>query len=74
MNKVLAILHSEPARVLLYPLLAALIGYGVTKGIISSDISGVVLAALAAALGIPAVESVRSRVNPAPPQGSGEAV
>lgn len=74
MNKVLTILHSEPVRVLLYPLLVALIGYGVTEGILSSDTSGVILAVLAAALGIPAVESARSRVNPAPVQGSGEAV
>ncbi|MTE16291.1 hypothetical protein [Nocardia aurantiaca] len=73
MNKLLSIAHSEPVRVLLYPLLVALIGYGVTKGIISSDASGVILAVLAAGLGIPAVESARSRVNPASPPDSGDA-
>ncbi|MEU1994661.1 hypothetical protein ABZ511_09450 [Nocardia gamkensis] len=71
MNKVITILHSEPVRALLYPLLAALIGYGVTKGVLSSDLSGFVLAIVAAALGLPAVESARHRVSPAPPD-SGE--
>jgi hypothetical protein len=73
MNKVLAILHSEPVRALLYPLLVALIGYGVTKGIVSSDTSSFILAVLAAMLGLPAVESARRRVSPTPPAG-GEAV
>jgi hypothetical protein len=72
MNKVLTILRSEPVRALLYPLLVAVIGYGVTKGVLSSDMSGFVLAVLAAALGLPAVESARQRVSPAPP-GSREA-
>jgi hypothetical protein len=71
MNKVITILHSEPVRALLYPLLAALIGYGVVKGVLSSDLSGFVLAIAAAALGLPAVESARHRVSPAPP-ASGE--
>ncbi|MER7449790.1 hypothetical protein ABTW96_05830 [Nocardia beijingensis] len=71
MNKVIAILHSEPVRALLYPLLVALIGYGVAKGVVSSDLSGFVLALVAAALGLPAVESARHRVSPAPPD-SGE--
>jgi len=71
MKKVLMILRSEPVRTLLYPLLVALIGYGVTKGFVSSDSSGVIVAVLAAALGIPAVESARGRVVPTPPD-SGE--
>lgn len=72
MNTVLTILHSEPVRTLLYPLLVAVIGYGVTTGVVSSDMSGFLLAVLAAVLGLPAVESVRRRVSPAPP-GGGEA-
>ncbi|MEU7766918.1 hypothetical protein AB0B25_17550 [Nocardia sp. NPDC049190] len=71
MKKVFTTLRSEPVRTLLYPVLAALIGYQVTKGIISSDLSDFILAVLAAALGLPAVESARGRVSPAPP-GSGE--
>ncbi|MEU2038423.1 hypothetical protein [Nocardia niwae] len=71
MNKVITILHSEPVRALLYPLLVVLIGYAVTKGLVSSDLSAFVLAIVAAALGLPAVESARHRVSPAPPD-SGE--
>ncbi|MBF6296562.1 hypothetical protein IU459_03280 [Nocardia amamiensis] len=71
MNKVLTTLRSEPVRALLYPLLVAVIGYGVTKGVVSADASGFILAVVAAALGLPAVESARHRVSPAPPD-SGE--
>lgn len=71
MNNVITILRSEPVRALLYPLLVALIGYGVTKGVVSSDLSGFVLAVVAAVLGLPAVEAARHRVSPAPPD-SGE--
>ncbi|MGQ4597537.1 hypothetical protein [Nocardia sp. R6R-6] len=71
MNKILTTLRSEPVRTLLYPLLVAAIGYGVTKGVISEDASGFIVAVVAAALGLPAVESARRRVSPAPPD-SGE--
>lgn len=71
MNKVLTTLRSEPVRALLYPLLVAVIGYGVTRGVVSADASGFILAVVAAALGLPAVESARHRVSPAPPH-SGE--
>ncbi|WP_454196136.1 hypothetical protein [Nocardia sp. Marseille-Q1738] len=71
MNAILTALRSEPVRALLYPLLVALIGYGVTRGVVSADTSGFILAVVAAALGLPAVESARHRVSPAPPR-SGE--
>ncbi|WP_067479637.1 hypothetical protein [Nocardia amamiensis] len=71
MNKVITTLRSEPVRALMYPLLVPLIGYGVTSGVVSADTSGFILAVVAAALGLPAVESARQRVSPAPPR-SGE--
>ena len=71
MNRILTMLRSEPVRSLLYPVLVALIGYGVTTGVLTSDMSGLFIAVLAAALGLPAVESARRRVSPAPP-GPGE--
>ncbi|MEU7628761.1 hypothetical protein AB0C34_02080 [Nocardia sp. NPDC049220] len=71
MKKVFMTLRSEPVRALLYPVLAALVGYQVTKGVVSSDLSDFILAVLAAALGLPAVETARGRVIPVPP-GSGE--
>jgi hypothetical protein len=73
MNKVLTILRSEPVRTLLYPVLVALVGYQVAKGVISSDRSDFILAVLAAARRLPAVESASRRVSPAPP-GGGEAL
>ncbi|MEU6582399.1 hypothetical protein [Nocardia sp. NPDC046763] len=72
MHNIFTILRSEPVRTLLYPLLVALAGYGVTTGVVSSDLSGFLVAVAAAALGVPAVESVRGRVTPVPP-GNGEA-
>lgn len=60
----ISILRSEPVRMLLHPLILALVAYLVTKGILDSNTSQIVLAVVAAVLGIPAVEAARARVTP----------
>jgi hypothetical protein len=54
----------EPVRALVYPLLTALVVYLVSKGVVTADASPYVVAALAALLGIPAVETARHQVTP----------
>ncbi|WP_227979993.1 hypothetical protein [Nocardia spumae] len=64
MNKVLSIVHSEPVRVIVYPLLVALIGALVAKGTIDSSLGDIVTAIVAALVGIPAAEVARAKVTP----------
>lgn len=60
LDKGLAVVRSEPVRVILYPLLIALVAYlGISDGA-----EELILAVVAAVLGIPAVEAARSKVTP----------
>lgn len=54
----------EPVRIVEYTVLTAVVGMLVAKGAVSADASQYLLAALAALLGIPAVEVARNQVRP----------
>ena len=56
--------ESEPVRVALYPLLAALLAYLVVAGKLDVNAAMFISAAVAAALGVPAIEIARSKVTP----------
>lgn len=47
-----------------YPLLVVLVVCLVAKGVVSDDLSWYILAAVAALLGLPAVEAARGKVTP----------
>ncbi|MGO4649782.1 hypothetical protein AB4305_33375 [Nocardia sp. 2YAB30] len=64
MDKLLSILQSEPVRTRAYPLLVVLVAYLVAKGVVSDDLSQCILAAVAALLGLRAVELARGVVTP----------
>ncbi len=64
MNKVLTILHSEPVRAIVYPLLAILIGALVAKGTITSSLGDVITAIVTALIGVSATEVTRAKVSP----------
>lgn len=55
---------NEPLRLLLYPLLVAVVGWLVVRGTITADIGEIAAAVLALLLGVPATEAVRARVTP----------
>ncbi|WP_327115675.1 hypothetical protein OHB12_02290 [Nocardia sp. NBC_01730] len=55
---------SRPVRTPAYPLLVVLVVCLVAKGVVSDDLSWYILAAVAALLGLPAVEAARGKVTP----------
>jgi hypothetical protein len=62
MNKLFAVLKTEPVRALLHPLILGAFAYLVARGVITQDASQYLVAAVLAVLGIPAVEVARSKV------------
>lgn len=57
-------LLDEPVRVYLYGVGVAVVALLVGLGVVTEDIAPLILAAVAAVLGVPAVESARRRVTP----------
>lgn len=55
---------SEPVRVAVYSVVVVLAALLVTKGVADGSTVDFVLAAVAAALGVPAAEVTRSKVTP----------
>lgn len=55
---------NEPVRLLVYPVLVALVGYLVVRGTIDADMAQIVTAAIALVLGVPFAEAARARVTP----------
>ena len=65
MTKLSAWLRSEPVRVYLYGVLAALVALLVGYGVLTGELAALWLAFGAALLTVPAVERTRSSVTPA---------
>ncbi len=57
-------LVSEPVRVYVYTLLSAVLGALVVYGVVDANAVPVIMAVVTAALAVPAVELVRSKVSP----------
>lgn len=70
MTSLMSRLRSEPVRGVIYPLLTLILGILVTRGIITNDWLDLISVLAVALLGVPAVETARSKVTPVEPQGT----
>lgn len=64
MSKILSTLRTEPIRAVLWPVLLGLVGYLVVRGAVDQFSADMIVAILAAVLGIPAAEVARAKVTP----------
>jgi hypothetical protein len=64
MSKILSTLRTEPVRALLWPVLVGIAGYLVVRGVVDEFSADMIVAILAAVLGIPAAEVARAKVTP----------
>lgn len=64
MSKILSTLRTEPVRALLWPVLVGIAGYLVVRGVVDEFSADMIVAILAAVLGIPAAEAARAKVTP----------
>jgi uncharacterized membrane protein YjjB (DUF3815 family) len=64
MNKLLSTLRTEPIRALLWPVLVGIAGYLVVRGALDQFSADMIVAIVAAVLGIPAAEVARAKVTP----------
>lgn len=62
MKNVVTLAHSQPVRIVFYPLLLALVAYLSTRGIVDSDTADWITAIIAAVLGIGGTEQVHAAV------------
>lgn len=65
MNRVLSFVREEPVRAALLPLIGALVTYLVARGALTEAMAPLILAVVAAFLGVPVTEAIRSQVTPA---------
>ncbi|MCC3333603.1 hypothetical protein [Nocardia abscessus] len=64
MTKLLSALRTEPIRALLWPVLVGIAGYLVVRGVVDQFSADMIVAIVAAILGIPAAEVARTKVTP----------
>lgn len=67
MSKLIAALRTEPIRTILWPVLVALAGVLVVRGIVDQFSADVIIGIVGAILGIPAAEAARAKVSPVRP-------
>jgi uncharacterized membrane protein YjjB (DUF3815 family) len=64
MSKLISALRTEPIRALLWPVLVGIAGYLVVRGVVDQFSADMIVAIVAAVLGIPAAEVARAKVTP----------
>ncbi|MEU2013117.1 hypothetical protein [Nocardia sp. NPDC019302] len=64
MSKLISALRTEPIRALLWPVLVGIAGYLVVRGVVDQFSADMIVAIIAAVLGIPAAEVARAKVTP----------